>query len=159
MKYSVVACHKLSHFNSRLFKLDFTWKCCRLLEASKFSRNPGQFNWVTRETRYHVSIAELFKRNLMSQVTKLFRRPRTMLKILYFSQDHQFVQKSPGIKFLYDQGIKLFHLLAKEAWFFQQGDSFSKIINRGSHRGTCHQGTSTGCLQRLEAAAEICSGK
>ena len=148
MKYLVVACHKLSHFNSRLFKLDFTWKCCRLLEASKFSRHPGQFNWVTRETRYHVSIAELFKRNLMSQVTKLFRRPRTMLKILYFSQDHQFFQKSPGIKFLYDQGIKLFHLLAKEAWFGAKETLSAKLSTgeaTGAHlTGALRQGVYNG---------------
>ena len=61
-RYSVVVCHKLSHFNSQLFILGFTWNCCRLQEAKKFSRNPGQFWCVTRETRYYISIAELLKR-------------------------------------------------------------------------------------------------
>ena len=101
-RYFAVACHKLSHFNLRVFTFDFTWNCCRLLEA-KFSRNLGQFKRVTRETRYHVSIAELLKQNLMIQVAELFRRPRTMLKILYFSGDQKFFQKSPGINFLYDR--------------------------------------------------------
>ena len=52
------------HYNSRVFILDFNWNCCRLQEAKKFSRNPGQFKCVTRKTRYHVSIAELLIRNL-----------------------------------------------------------------------------------------------
>ena len=51
----------------------------------------------------------------MSQVAELFRRPRTMLKKLYFSGDHQFFQKSPGIKFIYDLGRKRFHLLVGKA--------------------------------------------
>ena len=37
------------------------------------------------------------KRNLMGQVSELFRRPRTMLKILSFSGDHKFFQKSRQI--------------------------------------------------------------
>ena len=73
------------------------------------------FKWVTRETRYHVSIAKLLKRNLMSQVVELFGRPRTMLKMLCFIGDHQFFRNSPGVKFLYDRDRKLFHLLAGEA--------------------------------------------
>ena len=112
-RYFAVACHKLSHFNLRVFTFDFTWNCCRLLEA-KFSRNLGQFKWVTRETRYHVSIADLLKRNLMSQVAELLRRPRTMLKILYFSGDQKYFQKSPRINFLYDRSKKRFHSLAWE---------------------------------------------
>ena len=59
-----VTCHKLNHFNSRVFILDFNWNCCRLQQAKKFSRNPGQFKCVTREIRYHVSIAKLLIRNL-----------------------------------------------------------------------------------------------
>ena len=51
----------------------------------------------------------------MSQVAELFRKPRKMLKILYFRGDQQFFQKLPGIKFLYDRGRELFHLLAREA--------------------------------------------
>ena len=107
LRYSAVACHKLNRFNSRVFTLDFTWNCCRLLEAKKFWRNPGQFKWVTRETRYCISIAELLRRNLMRQVAELFRRPRAMLKILYFSGDHHFFQKSPRINFLYHRGREL----------------------------------------------------
>ena len=102
-----MACQKLNPFNSRVFTLNFTWNCCRLLEARKFSRNPGLFKWATRETRYHISIIELLKRNLMSQVAELFRRPRTMLKMPYFSGDHQFFQKSLGINFLYDRAREL----------------------------------------------------
>ena len=63
-KYLAVACHKLSHFNSQVFILDFIWNCCRLQEVKKFSRNPGQNKCVARATRYHISIAELLMRNL-----------------------------------------------------------------------------------------------
>ena len=63
-RYLAVACHKLSHSNSQVFILDSTWNCCRLKEAKRFTRNPGQFKCVTRETRYHVSIAELLIPNL-----------------------------------------------------------------------------------------------
>lgn len=35
----------------------------------------------------------------MSEVIELFQRPRIMLKILYFSEDHQFFQNSQEIKF------------------------------------------------------------
>ena len=44
-----MACRKLSHFNSWIFILDFTWNCCRLLEARKFSRKPDQFISVLLE--------------------------------------------------------------------------------------------------------------
>ena len=54
-RYSALAGHKLSHFNSRVFS--FTWNWCRLQEAKKFTRNPRQFKCVTSETRYHISIA------------------------------------------------------------------------------------------------------
>ena len=36
------------------------------------------------------------------------------LRILYFDGNYQFFQKSPGIKFLYDRGRELFHLLTGE---------------------------------------------
>ena len=84
-----MACLKFSLFNSWLFTLDFTWNCCRLQEAKKLSRNPGKFKCVTRETRYHVSITELWIRNLQSQVADLVWRPK--LKILYFSGGHLFM--------------------------------------------------------------------
>ena len=100
------------HYNSRVFILDFNWNCCRLQEAKKFSRNPGQFKCVTRKTRYHVSIAELLIRNLWIQVVELVWRTRNMLKIPYFRGGHQIFQISPGIKSLYDQGRNLIHLMA-----------------------------------------------
>ena len=46
--YSAMACHKLSHFNSGVFILGFTWNCCRLQETKKFSRSPGQSKCDTR---------------------------------------------------------------------------------------------------------------
>ena len=80
-----MVCHKLSHFNARAFLLDFTWSCCRLLKTKKFSKNPSQFKWVARETRYDVSIVELLKRNLMSQVAELFHANGDY----NFSKNHQ----------------------------------------------------------------------
>ena len=84
--YSAVVCHKLSRFNSRIFTLGFTWDSCRLLGTEKFLRKSGQFKWVTRETRYHISITELLKRNLLGQVAKLFGRfisSISMRKVFY----------------------------------------------------------------------------
>ena len=63
-RYWVVACLKLSHFNSQVNMLDFTWNCCRLQEAKNFLTNSGRFECATRETIYHVSIAEILIRNL-----------------------------------------------------------------------------------------------
>ena len=123
-RYSTVARHKLSHFNSRVFIHVFSWNCCRLQEVKKFSRNPGQFESVTEETRYHLSIAELLIRNLQSQVAELIQKPRTLLKILYFSGDHQLFKTSPGIK-------------------------SQQIFDRGSHRNASPRGTWTGCSDRL----------
>ena len=116
-RYSEVACHKLSHFNSHIFILWFTWNCCSLQEAKKFSRNPGQFKCDTRETRYHASIAELLIRNPWSQIEELVRRSRTMLKISYFNGWQQFFQISPRIKSFYDRNRKPIHLFAGEAQF------------------------------------------
>ena len=138
----MVACHKRSHFNLRVFTFDFSWNCCTLLEAKKFPRNPGQIKWVTRETRYHVSIAELLKRNLMCQVAELFQIHWTMLKILYFSGDHQVFQKLPTIKFLYSHGRKHFSFIGWESIIWDRGYTFSKILNSGRH-------ISLGYLDRL----------
>ena len=74
--------------------------------------NPGQIKCVIRETRYHVSIAELLIGNLYTQVAELVWRPRTTLKIFYFSVGHYFFQISPGIKALCDRGRKRVRLLA-----------------------------------------------
>ena len=93
-------CQKLSHFHSRVFTHEFTWECYRLLQAKKFSRNSSQFKWVPKETRYYLFIVEFLKRNLMSQVAELFRRPTTMLKTLYFSGNHHFYQKPPRRNFI-----------------------------------------------------------
>lgn len=107
-----MACHKLIHFNSLVCILDFTWSNCTLLEAKKFSRNPRQFKWVSREIRCHLFILELLKQNLLSQVEESFQRHRTILKIIFLGGDHQFFYKSPRIKFLYDRGRKRFQLPA-----------------------------------------------
>ena len=92
---SAVVCHKRSHFSWRVFTLDFTWNWCWLLEAEKFSTNPGQFKWVAWETRHYISIAELLKWNLMGQVVELFRRPSIFPKFT-------------GDKFSYDRGSNCF---------------------------------------------------
>ena len=125
--------HKLSYINSRVFTLDFTWNCCRLLEVKDFSKNPGQFKWVTRETKYRVSIAKLLIRNLKSQFAELVRRPKTY-DLLYFSGDHQFFQNSPVIKSLYHWGRKRFSSLATEA-SFRTGEAISAELSTGEATG------------------------
>ena len=88
-KYSAVACHKFSQFNSQVFILDLPWNYYRLQEAKTFWRKPGQFKCVTRKNRSLVSITEFLIWNLYSQVAWLVRRLRIILNILYFTGDHQ----------------------------------------------------------------------
>ena len=82
--------------NSRTFTLDFTCYCFGLLRTTKFPR-------VTIENKYHVSIVELTIQNLKSEVAKLVRWPRTLIKIFYFSGEQHFFQNSPEIKSRYDR--------------------------------------------------------
>ena len=113
-----------------------------LLVAKKLSRNPGQLKWVTWETRYYVPIAELLKWNLLSHIVELFQRPRTMLKILYFSGDQHSFQNSLGINFLMT-GVATFSYTGR-------GGTFSKIIKRAGHQGASHWGTWTRCLKNSQ---------
>ena len=142
--------NKYSH--SQVFALDLAWTCCRLLEATKFSRNPSQFLWVTRETRYHVSIGKLTMRILKRQVAELVQRPKILMKILYFSWEHQFSKYrwwwSLNIAGIEDFSIYwmrrhiLFHLLDRER-------NFGKSIDQGSQWETSHGGNWTGCMQQI----------
>ena len=72
---------------------------------------------ITLETRYHVSIVELVIENIKSKDVELVRWPRILIKILYFTGDQHFFQKSPGIKSHYDWVEKLFHLFTWEGYF------------------------------------------
>ena len=109
------------------------------------SRKPDHIKCVLEKITYpswHVSIVW----NLESQVVELARRPRAMLKILYFGGGYQFFPISLGIKSFYDRGRKLMHLLIVGGviiWY--RGGNFSKFIDPGSHRGASHRGTWTGC--------------
>ena len=84
---------------------------------------------ISRETRYHVSITELLKLNLMSHVAVLFGRPRTILKVLFFSEHQQFFQKSLGINFLYDR-VLAFLFIGGGRIIWDRGGIFRIIINR-----------------------------
>ena len=55
---------------------------------------------------------------------ELARRPRTMLKILFFSEGHHFFQVPPAIKFIYERGRKYIYLLTWEA-YFETGETVS----------------------------------
>ena len=50
-----MVCRKLSHFNSQVLILDFTWNSYKLQEAKKFQGTQENFKWVTRETMCKVS--------------------------------------------------------------------------------------------------------
>ena len=80
----------------------------------------------------------------MSQVGELFRRPRAILEILYFSGDHQIFPKLTGIRFLYDQGKELFHLLMGRQ-NLRPGRHLKQSYRSGSYRGTSQRGTWAGC--------------
>ena len=97
---------KLSPFHSQLFIFGFTWNCCRLLEAKKFSS-------ILLE-KPDITCRGTVKTESLESSCRISPRPRTVLKILYFSRGHQFFQISRGIKSLYDRGRKLIHLLAGE---------------------------------------------
>ena len=108
---------------------------------------------ISRETRYHVSITELLKRNLMSHVAALFGRSRTILKVLFFSGHQQFFQKSLGINFLYDR-VLAFLFIGGGRIIWDRGGIFRIIINRGGYQGAYHRGTWTGwfggnCAQHM----------
>ena len=67
--------------------------------------------------------------------------------MLYFSGEHQFFQRSIGIKFLYDQGRKLFHFLAGETYFGTGDALFAKLSTGESYWGASHRGTWIGCSE------------
>ena len=146
LRYLVVACHKLSQFNSRVFILDFTWNSCGLQEAKECTRNPGQSKCVTRETRYHVSIVELLILviNLQNQAAKLVRRPRTTLKILHFSGCHQLIKIQPGV---FMTGLENILFIGRGSIIWNWGCSLSIFINQESHQGSSQRGTWTGYLK------------
>ena len=82
--------HKLSHFNSRISTLDFTWNCCRILAAKKFSRNLDHlFKWTTRKKQ----ISPIHC-NTWSQEPSCRISPETyrLAEKLYFSGGNQFFQ-------------------------------------------------------------------
>ena len=95
-----------------------------------------------------MSIVELLVWNIESHVAELVRRPRTMLKMLYFGGSYQFFQISPGIKSLYDRGKKL---IGRRDIIWVRGGNFSKFIDQGSHRDASHRGTKTGCSSSCQS--------
>ena len=103
-----MVCRKLNHFSASEFTR-VTKIVAGYWKVRDFQETQVNLDWVNREIRYHVPITELLKRNLMNQVAELFPRPRSILKIL--CGDHQFFQKSQGIKFLYDWGKELCHFM------------------------------------------------
>ena len=66
-----------------------------------------------------------------------------ILKILYFSGDQQFFQKSPGYIF-FMIGVENFSFIGRGGTIWDRGDSSSKIINRGGHQGASIRDTLTG---------------
>ena len=70
----------------------------------------------------------------MNQVAELFRRPRTMLNMLYFSGDHHFFQKSHGDNISLWPVQKKFSFIGRGGKIWYRGGNISKIINQESHR-------------------------
>ena len=114
-----MACHKRSQFNSLVFIPAFMWNCCRLQEVKKFSRNPVQSNYVNL-------ITELLTQNLLSQIAELARRPRIMLKILYFSGNHQFF--FTGVKVSLWPGRKTCSFIGRGSIIWGRGGNFFQDI-------------------------------
>ena len=74
-------------------------------------------------------IAELLRQNIMSQVAKLFRKPRTMLKILSFSDDHQPFQKILRTNLTLRLRWKTFSFIVKGGIIMDRAETFIKTIN------------------------------
>ena len=91
----------------------------------------GQFIWLTRETIYHVSIAELTKRNLKSQVAELVCRPRVLMKILYINEHQQFPKNHRG-KNLYMTGVEEILFVGRAGIILDREGNFIKIVDRGN---------------------------
>ena len=127
--------HKLSHFNLWAFTLDFTWNYCRLLEPKNFSRNPDQYKWITRETRYPVFIAELLIENFKCQVVELVQRPTTMLEDTLFQWELLIFSKFTGGKVSLWPRSKTFLFIGRGGIIWYQRSNFSKLIHRGRYRG------------------------
>ena len=62
-----------------------------------------------------ITYSGIFNTESLEPGFRISPRPRTMLKIFYFSRGIQFLQISPKIKPLYDRGRKLIYLLVGEA--------------------------------------------
>ena len=141
LRYSAVACHKLSHLihgYSYLVPLE-------ILEGyKKLRRFPGtKVNLNVLLGKPDITYRGTLNTESLEPSCRISPEPRTMLKILYFSGGHQFSQISLGIKFLYDRVENLF--IDWGGIICDRGDNFSKFIDRGSHRGASHRVTWTGC--------------
>ena len=75
-----------------LVTLIYTYSYFILLHIAAGYRRLRSF----QQTRYQVSIAELLIQNVWSQVAESVRRPRTTLKILYFSAATNFFEYHVG---------------------------------------------------------------
>ena len=74
-----------------------------------------------------------------------------MLKILFFSGNHQFSPKALGIKFHYDRAGKPFHLsLGRHN--LAQGRYFQQNYRPGKPRATSHRETLKGCKNAIETS-------
>ena len=106
LRYSAVACHKLSHLihgYSYLVPLE-------ILEGyKKLRRFPGtKVNLSVLLGKPDITYRGTLNTESLEPSCRISPEPRTMLKILYFSGGHQFSQISLRIKFLYDRVENLF---------------------------------------------------
>ena len=127
-RWLTAACLKLSHLNSQVFTLDFTWK---LRKLRKFSRN-----WV-----HNTDNTEL-----QEPSCRVALETKGSYKNTVFGGDRHFYQKLLRMKSLYNRG-KWLPVTGWGGMFWGWGDNFSKIIDRGSHRGTSNRSNWTGCLK------------
>ena len=142
------------YFNSHLILLEIVVGFRTVVDYAKdFSKNTGQFKGVTRETIYHVSIAELLTRNLKSQITKLVGRLKTYhllisVETISFCKIHRgkslYITEVENVLFI-GRGVVIWYLVG----------NFSKIIYRGTNLGTSHWGTWTGCSKDVEILLKL----
>ena len=87
----------------------------RLQEAKKFSRNPGHFMCVTRESRYHVWIRGNLNKKSLQPSCRIIPKIQGHAENPLLQREQKHFANIAGKKSLYYRGRKLIDLLTGEA--------------------------------------------
>ena len=127
-----MVCHKLNQFNSQVFILYFSWNCCRLQEAKKFSTN--HISHIHRGT-----LTECLELSCRIS-SKTYDHAETTL----FLWGHQFCWISSG------KNLFIYWLRRNNLGLVRQ---FQQIHEPESHRGTRTGWTCERCVNSTSFSA------